>query len=132
MAETDQLEDAYKFRTPSLRNVALTGPYGHNGAFSTLEEMIRHHMNPVRSYADWTPAQAELPEVPWLAKVDFAIAQDSREMARQAAAVEIEPFRLSDTEVADLIAFLNALTGATAKDRPLGRPDTVPSGLPVD
>lgn len=132
MAETDQLEDAYKFRTPSLRNVALTGPYGHNGAFSTLEEMIRHHMNPVRSYADWTPAQAELPEVPWLAKVDFAIAQDSREMARQAAAVEIEPFRLSDTEVADLIAFLNALTGATAEDRPLGRPDTVPSGLPVD
>ncbi|MEM6590193.1 MAG: cytochrome c peroxidase, partial [Pseudomonadota bacterium] len=32
MGESDQLEDAYAFRTPMLRNVALTAPYGHNGA----------------------------------------------------------------------------------------------------
>ena len=32
MGETDNLDDAYRFRTPSLRNVALTAPYGHNGA----------------------------------------------------------------------------------------------------
>ena len=36
MAETDRLEDAYRFRTPSLRNVALTAPYGHNGAIKRL------------------------------------------------------------------------------------------------
>ena len=31
MAETDRPEDAYLFRTPMLRNVAPTAPYGHNG-----------------------------------------------------------------------------------------------------
>ncbi|MEM7198276.1 MAG: cytochrome c peroxidase, partial [Pseudomonadota bacterium] len=31
MGFTDRLEDAYRFRTPPLRNVALTAPYGHNG-----------------------------------------------------------------------------------------------------
>ena len=37
-----------------------------------------------------------------------------------------------DDDIADLVAFLHALTGETADTRPLGRPDIVPSGLPVD
>ncbi len=128
MGETDLLEDAYKFRTPSLRNVALTGPYGHNGAFPTLEAMIRHHAG----QDIWTPEMAQLPEVPWLAAGDFAIRADTREMARLAAARELAPFTVSDADIADLTAFLHALTGETAETRPLGRPETVPSGLPVD
>lgn len=132
MGETDLLEDAYKFRTPSLRNVALTGPYGHNGAYATLAEMIRHHADPVAARAVWTGDLAQLPEVPWIAAVDFAIHADSREMARQANAIEMRPIRLSDQDVDDLVAFLNALTGVTAEERPLGRPNKVPSGLPVD
>jgi cytochrome c peroxidase len=39
---------------------------------------------------------------------------------------------LTESEIADLVAFLEALTGDTAADRPLGVPDSVPSGLPVD
>jgi cytochrome c peroxidase len=31
------------FKTPSLRNVALTAPYMHNGGFSTLEEVIEFY-----------------------------------------------------------------------------------------
>jgi cytochrome c peroxidase len=31
------------FRTPSLRDVALTGPYMHNGAYSTLEDVVDHY-----------------------------------------------------------------------------------------
>ena len=53
MGETDRLEDAYRFRTPSLRNVALTAPYGHNGAFPELEGIIRHHLNPSISFRNW-------------------------------------------------------------------------------
>jgi hypothetical protein len=34
---TGDPEDRYKFRTPSLRNVALTAPYGHDGFYRTLE-----------------------------------------------------------------------------------------------
>ena len=43
MGESDALEDAYRFKTPRLRNIALTAPYGHNGAYPTLEGIIRHH-----------------------------------------------------------------------------------------
>ncbi|SFS13707.1 cytochrome c peroxidase [Yoonia litorea] len=132
MAETDRLEDAYRFRTPSLRNVALTAPYGHNGAYPTLEAMIRHHADPAAGRADWTTDMAHLPDVPWLAAGDFAIQQDDLEMARQAQALDIRPMRLSENDISDLVAFLNALTGETVDQRPLGRPDTVPSGLPVD
>jgi cytochrome c peroxidase len=115
-----------------LRNVALTAPYGHNGAYPTLKAMVRHIANPARARADWTPAEAALPAAPWIAAIDFVIRSDSREMARQAAVLDIEPQELSDGQVADIVAFLNSLTGKTALVRPLGRPDTVPSGLPVD
>ncbi len=37
---TEKPEDRWKFRTPSLRNVALTPPYMHDGHFSTLAEVI--------------------------------------------------------------------------------------------
>lgn len=132
MGETDLIEDAYRFRTPSLRNVALTAPYGHNGAFPTLESMIRHHLDPAASRDAWRAQTAALPDVPWLAAADFAIAQDRLEMARQARALDIAPLSLTDTEVADLVAFLHALTGMGADNRPLGHPTAVPSGLPVD
>ncbi len=132
MGESDRLEDAYRFRTPSLRNVALTGPYGHNGAYPTLEGIIRHHLNPLDARAAWTPDMARLPNVPWLERADFLIRSDAREEARQRRAVDIVPVYLSDQEVSEIVAFLNALTGKTAETRPLGRPENVPSGLPVD
>ena len=132
MGATDLVADAYRFRTPPLRNVALTGPYGHNGAFATLEGIIRHHADPTTSRAAWTPANAQLPAAPWLAAVDFAIQQDRLEMARQAAVLDLTPIPLTDAEIADLVAFMHALTGDRVHDRPLGRPDAVPSGLPVD
>jgi cytochrome c peroxidase len=43
----DELEGA--FRTPSLRNIALTAPYLHAGQFATLHEVIEHYNNPPRS-----------------------------------------------------------------------------------
>lgn len=132
MGESDALEDAYAFKTPMLRNVALTAPYGHNGAYPTLEEIVRHHLNPLQSLDNWTRETAALPDVPWLAAIDFMVWQDSREMARQRAAVQLQPIPLSDTEVDDIIAFLHALTGETANTDRLGVPTSVPSGLPVD
>ena len=132
MGETNLLQDAYRFRTPSLRNVALTAPYGHNGAYPTLSAMIQHHANPAETRETWSSDMADLPLVPWLAAGDFAIRADQSEMARQAAAIDIHPISLGTDEVDDLVAFLNALTGETALTRPLGRPETVPSGLPVD
>ncbi len=132
VGESNRPEDAYRFRTPMLRNVALTGPYGHNGAFPTLEGIVRHHLAPRESLASWTRDMAKLPEAKWLAPIDFVIQSDRLEAARHRAKLDITPLDMGDAEVADLVAFLGALTGATAETRPLGRPETVPSGLPVD
>ena len=35
--------DSGKFRTPTLRNIALSGPYMHDGRFETLEEVVDHY-----------------------------------------------------------------------------------------
>ncbi len=41
--KTGRAEDAGRFRTPSLRNVAVTGPWWHDGSAKTLEEAVRRH-----------------------------------------------------------------------------------------
>ncbi|MGI9365958.1 MAG: cytochrome-c peroxidase [Rhizobiaceae bacterium] len=132
MGESDRLEDAYRFRTPALRNVELTGPYGHNGAYPTLEGIIRHHLSPVESLLAWQPEQARLPSAPWLASIDFVSMQDKRERARLRSRVDIEPIDLNDTEINDLVSFLKSLTGTESVKGRLGKPISVPSGLPVD
>ncbi|PVB60163.1 cytochrome c peroxidase [Labrenzia sp. 011] len=133
MGETDLLEDAYRFRTPMLRNVELTAPYGHNGAYPTLEGIVRHHLDPDGMLKTWRPETARLPEAPWLAGIDFMVWKDPREMARQALFRDIAPTAVSDLEISDLVAFLRALTGTSSVTAPpFGIPDAVPSGLPID
>ncbi|WP_375687138.1 cytochrome-c peroxidase [Pseudooceanicola sp. LIPI14-2-Ac024] len=127
---TGAAEDAYRFRTPSLRNVTLTGPYGHNGAYATLEGVVRHHLDPVASLRGWDRDQVVLHEMP--GAEDWAIVETPEEVDRIAAANELMLMALSDGEVADILAFLGALTDQEAADGRLGVPETVPSGLPVD
>lgn len=66
---TGDPRDRHKFKVPSLRNVALTAPYFHDGSVGTLEEAVR------------VMAEHQL------------------------------GYQLTDTEVADLVAFLRSLTG---------------------
>ncbi|NPD19832.1 cytochrome-c peroxidase [Alterinioella nitratireducens] len=126
MRVTGDPADAYAFRTPSLRNVTQTAPYGHAGAYATLEGVIRHHLDPVAALMGYDQSQAVLPA---LDVADWRVLEDEAEMAAIAAANELAPMVLSDPEIADLIAFLDALTDPR-EDR-LGVPDAVPSGLPV-
>ncbi len=121
--------DLYAFRTPSLRNVVHTGPWGHAGAFEDLEAFLRHHLDPVAGLADYTP-QAVLPALA-AAHDDFAIMADPDEVAAIADAVSRDPVTLDDDEIAALLAFLDALTDERALEGRLGIPDAVPSGLEV-
>jgi len=132
MSKSDRLEDAYAFRTPMLRNVKLTAPYGHNGAYPTLEGIVRHHLDPKRGFEMWKPEYAALPDVPWLAQADFMVWQDKREITRQRAAITLQRNLMSDDGIAAIVDFLGALTGASAMDGKFGIPQSVPSGLPVD
>ncbi|WP_253186880.1 cytochrome-c peroxidase [Roseobacter denitrificans] len=127
MAESNRLRDAYAFRTPMLRNVALTAPYGHNGAYPTLEGIIRHHLDPVAARAAWQREMAQLPDIAWLAATDFILGADALEMARQERAIAVTPLQLTDAEIAQLVAFMHALTGASVNTPAFGIPsDFVP------
>ena len=132
MGESDRIEDAYRFRTPMLRNVALTAPYGHNGAYRELRDIVIHHLDPIRSLAAWTPKNAILPAADWLAVTDFLAFDDRREMERLMARIDIRPVSLEDSEIDDLVSFLHALTGKTSVLGRSGVPERVPSGLPVE
>lgn len=44
--------DRFKFKTPSLLGVAKTKPYGHNGTFNTLDEVVLFHLNPIPYFKD--------------------------------------------------------------------------------
>lgn len=129
MRVTGDPADAFAFRTPSLRNVVHTAPYGHSGAYGTLEAVIRHHLDPVASLLAYDRSQVVLPD---LAGVDdWRVMNDPDALADIAAANTLAPMTLSDAQIGDLIAFLAALTDEGSIVGRYGIPDTVPSGLDV-
>lgn len=130
MRVTGVAADAYAFRTPSLRNVTHTAPYGHAGAYATLDAVIKHHANPKTTMQTYDPSQVILPTFSGLN--DFAILNDARQMQDIMSARTIKPVELSQQNVDDLIAFLGALSDETSIKGRLGIPDSVPSGLPID
>lgn len=83
---TGNADDEGKFRTESLRNVALTGPYMHDGSIATLHDVLAAHYS--KGGRSATGPHGENP-----LRDQF-----------------IEPFDISEAEIADVIAFLNALT----------------------
>ena len=129
MRVTGRSEDAYAFRTPPLRNVAQTAPYGHGGAYASLEDVVRHHLDPVGSLRAYDISMAVMPG---FEADDLRAMRDPVEVEAIAAANQLDPIALSDSEVNDVLAFLNALTDPQSVRGALGVPDTVPSGLPVD
>jgi cytochrome c peroxidase len=52
---SDKPEDIGKYKTPTLRNIALTAPYMHDGRFQTLEQVLEHYRNGVKSSATLDP-----------------------------------------------------------------------------
>ena len=52
---TGLAQDKYKFKTPSLRNVALTKPYMHDGSLQTLNECLDHYTNPITNTVNLDP-----------------------------------------------------------------------------
>ncbi|MEM9344050.1 MAG: cytochrome c peroxidase [Pseudomonadota bacterium] len=127
MRVTGDTADAHAFRTPSLRNVTLTAPYGHSGAYATLEDVVRHHLDPVGALGGYDPGIAILPAL--AGAEDLRILSDPSEVKAIAEANVLAPAELSDADVAALIAFLGALEDPAER---LGVPESVPSGLPVD
>jgi cytochrome c peroxidase len=130
MGVTGDPKDAYAFRTPSLRNVVHTGPYGHAGAYSDLADAIRHHLDPATALTTYDRTSVTLPG--GLKQDDFAVLDNTSDMVEIAVANRLEPSPLSSDEVQQIIAFLNALTDEASLKGAIGIPARVPSGLPID
>jgi len=89
MAVTHNRADMGKMRVPTLRNVALTAPYMHDGSIGTLEEVIEHYSGGGRQLPNGPTAENHL--------IDH----------------RIRMFHLSAEEQHELIAFLDSLTDPT-------------------
>ena len=123
--------DKFKYATPSLRNVALTGPYGHDGAYGTLEAVIRHHLDPLTALEEYDTSQALLPDSSRWGADDFVEHENLSQRAERAARNQLQPIELTDKEVNELVAFMHALTDPKSIDLRHTVPMSVPSGLPV-
>lgn len=119
--------DQYKFRTPSLRNVELTAPYFHSGAYPTLADVIWHHADIWRGSMAYDPVRY-LPEHMQDSYFPYNFERQAHSVSPQLAG----GMPMSEDDVADLVAFLLALTDPAARDLSHLVPDSVPSGLPLD
>ena len=104
--DTGRIEHRYEFRVPTLRNIELTGPYGHAGVFPTLEDVVRFYNAGAR------------PRHP-------NVQDDDLEVSMRV------PIGLTDGEIADIVEFMKSLTDRLDHIDPvlLTVPDSVPSGL---
>jgi cytochrome c peroxidase len=120
--------DRYKFRTAPLRNLALSPAFFHNGAFTHLDDAIRHHLDVFESARSYDPKAAGVardlrmrlgPIEPVLDRLDPLLKT---------------PIDLKRSELNDLVKFVgDGLLDDRARRENLCRlvPDSVPSGSPT-
>lgn len=106
-----------KHKVMSLRNIAVTAPYGHNGVFATLEQIV-HFYN----------TRDVLPRIASDQAAGFGTAGwPAPEVAANVNDVELGDLGLTDKEETDLVAFLKTLTD----DYPTwGKDPRIPMGTP--
>ena len=125
---TGDPNDRYKFRTTPIRNVALQPAFFHNGAFTRLEDAVRHHLDVFMSARSYSPAVAGVdpdltapmgPIEPVLERVDPILKT---------------PIELTEEEFRQLVDFVRTgLLDQRAKPENLRKliPRSVPSGFSV-
>jgi cytochrome c peroxidase len=122
--ETGRPEDRYAFRTPPLRNVELTAPYGHDGAFTSLREFVAHYSESdvrLRNF-DASTLGSEFSGT-LLHNFDEILA--TRDPLLNGVVFD-------DATIDDVTEFMKALTDPAARDLAAIVPASVPSGLSID
>ena len=117
-------EDRYLFRTTPLRNVELTGPYGHDGSIASLREFIEHYSESDLKLLAFDPTRLEAP-------LRLTLVSNSADVLLQRDTL-LAGVVLTDALVDKLMAYMSALTDPAARDLSRSVPVRVPSGLKVD
>ena len=115
--ETKDEDDKFAFRTPHLLNVAKTGPWGHAGAYTSLEGVVRHHLNPQQAFDNY-----DLNQLAPFVQTDNMVfntqqALDQLAALRLAGKSSLVNADLDDEQVDQLLAFLHTLTDPCLEDR---------------
>jgi cytochrome c peroxidase len=124
MRVTGNPAERYAFRTPPLRNVELTAPYGHDGAFFSLRDFVDHYSRSDEKLQNYDRTQLE-PLLQGTVLDNFAEILATRD-GRLATLV------LSEQETNDITEFMKALTDPAARNLIGVIPGRVPSGLSID
>lgn len=110
--ETQNEADKFAFRTPSLLNVEVTGPWSHAGAYTSLTEVVKHMTNPQVALDNYDITQLSQDSIRNLDKLT-----ENTQEALDAASFEIVPVSFNDVEIANIVEFLKSLTDPCVKDR---------------
>lgn len=116
--ETGADDDRYAFRTPTLLNIEVTRPYGHAGAYNTLDSVIRHHLDPESALVnyDYSQLDANIPTRDLISNGELAVAQLKR--LQQASKSRLPSnANLNEAQIESLVSFLFSLTDPCVKDR---------------
>ncbi len=117
----------FAFRIAPLRNVELTAPYFHDGAYPTLEAVVRHYNDVPLALQGYDVTQL----APALQGMYHGDNATINAVLEQLAFQLQRPLDLTDDEMRDVVAFLKSLTDPSARDLSGLAPPAVPSGLPV-
>ena len=122
--ETGRPQDRYAFRTPPLRNVELTAPYGHDGAFFDLRAFVAHYSESDLKLHAFDGSELEpLLQGTLLHNIDDILA--TRDTLLNGVV-------FAEVTIDEVTEFMRALTDPAARDLRSIAPASVPSGLPVD
>jgi len=113
--------DMYAFRTATLLNVSETGPWGHAGAYTTLEAVVRHHLDPQAAFNAYDDLQLE-DSIRDSGQTDDMLfntqnALDKLAANRLAGIASIQIVSLTDEQVGYLVEFLKTLTDPCVTNR---------------
>jgi cytochrome c peroxidase len=127
---TKNIKDRYRFRTPSLRNIKVTAPYGHSGAYNSLNKMIQHHVNPEKMLLEYNiDKNTSLPIIK--NSLDSIILNNKILNRKILASSDLPSISIVDSEIDLIIEFLGSLTDERCLDMRKFVPKRVPSNLPV-
>jgi cytochrome c peroxidase len=113
-SQTERTTDRYAFATAQLRNTSATGPWMHNGAYTTLEAAVRHHLDPRDAILRYDWQQLD----PLLQSTWRGAPIDNARLLSTLDPLVATPISLSDRDFDDLITFLReGLTDEAALQR---------------
>jgi cytochrome c peroxidase len=124
MRVTGFAADRYAFRTTPLRNVELTGPWGHDGAFTDLRAFVDHYSESALKLGAYDASQ--------LAPALRGTLQPTAEAILATRDPLLEGVVFTPQQVDEVTEFLRALTDPHARHLEPVTPGHVPSGLPID